>query len=373
MKKIALLLMFCLLIFNLCVNFVYADVNTCAKAAVVMDVKTGRILYSKNSEQKLPMASTTKIMTVLVAIETGKLNEMVTISKKAANVEGSSIYLKEGEKITVEELLFAIMLRSGNDAATAVAEHLGGSVEGFAQMMNLKAKEIGAKNTSFANPHGLDNSEHYTTAYDLALITSYALKNPKFAEIVSTKRKTISGPPNVEWKRSMMNKNKMLWQFEGGDGVKTGFTNKAGRCLVASATRSNWKLCSVVLNCDPMWEESSALLDYCFNNYSQQKIVDSGELYQYLKVIKGDKDIVGLKPTKDFYLPVKTDELDKVILIQQLKFNNTAPILKGTKAGEIKVYMKDEFVGTVDLEYTESIKSQNPLYYVRKIFRSILD
>ncbi len=373
MKKIALFVMSCLLIFNLCVTFVYADVNTSAKAAVVMDVKTGRVLYSKNSEQKLPMASTTKIMTVLVAIETGKLNEIVTVSKNAANVEGSSIYLKEGEKITVEELLFAIMLRSGNDAATAVAEHLGGSIEGYAYMMNLKAKEIGAKNTSFANPHGLDSQQHYTTAYDLALITSYALRNPKFAEIVSTKRKTISGPPDVEWKRSMMNKNKMLWQFEGGDGVKTGFTKKAGRCLVASATRNNWKLCSVVLNCSPMWEESSALLDYCFNNYSQQKIIDSGELYQYLKVIKGDKDIVGLKPTTDFYLPIKTDELDNVILIQQLKFNNTAPILKGTKAGEIKIYMKDELVGTVDLEYTESVKSQNPLHYMKKIFRNMID
>lgn len=373
MRKIALLLMFCLLISNLNITEVYADVSISAKAAVVMDVKTGRVLYSINSEQKLPMASTTKIMTVLVAIETGRLNETVTVSRNAVNVEGSSIYLKEGERITVEELLYAIILRSGNDAATAVAEHLGGSVESFAQMMNHKAEEIGAKNTSFANPHGLDNPEHYTTAYDLALITSYALKNPKFAEIVNTKHKTISGPPDVEWNRSMMNKNKMLWEYEGGDGVKTGFTKKSGRCLVASATRNNWQLCSVVLNCGPMWEESGALLDYCFNNYSQQKIVDCNELYQYLKVVKGNKAMVGLKPTEDFYMPVKTDELDKIILIQNLKFNNTAPILKGTIAGEIKIYIKDNYVGAVDLEYTESVRSQNPIYYMIKLFRNILE
>lgn len=373
MRKILLIVLSIIMILNICITAVYADIDISARAAVVMDVKTGRVLFSKNADEKLSMASTTKIMTVLVAIESGRLNEMVTVSRKAASTEGSSIYLRENERITVEELLYGIMLRSGNDAATAVAEHLGGSTEGFAKMMNAKAKEIGAFNTSFANPHGLDHPEHYTTAYDLALITCYALKNPKFAEIVSTKRKTISGPPDVEWDRSMMNKNKMLWQYQGGDGVKTGYTKKAGRCLVSSATKNDWQLCSVVLNCGPMWEESSALLDYCFSNYSQQKLVDSTETYQQLKVIGGKKDLVALKPAEDIYMPISSEELNDVVLLQSLDFNNRAPIYKGTKAGELKIYIGKDVVGTVDLLYDETIQSQNPMYYMQKIFRNVLD
>jgi D-alanyl-D-alanine carboxypeptidase (penicillin-binding protein 5/6) len=356
-------------------SITYADpvVDTCAKAAVVMDVKTGRVLYSKNPDAKLPMASTTKIMTTLVAIESGKLNEIVKVSNKAANTEGSSIYLRLGEAIKVEELLYGIMLRSGNDASMAVAEHLGGSIEGFVAMMNAKAKEIGALNTSFANPHGLDNPNHYTTAYDLALITSYALRNPKFAEIVKTKRKTISGPPDVDWDRSMMNKNKMLWQYEGGDGVKTGFTSKAGRCLVSSATRDDWQLCSVVLNCGPMWQESTNLLNYAFTSFSKQMLVDSSEIYQQLKVISGKQDIVEIKPSRDFYMPLKQKEIDRLILVPALKFNHKAPIQKGSKAGELKIYLGNEYLGSVDLEYCQSIESNDPLYHFRRIFRSVTD
>lgn len=373
MRRAALFLLAILILTTYCITYVEADVTTCAKAAVVMDVKTGRVLFSKNADAKLAMASTTKIMTTLVAIESGRLNEKVKVSKKAAYTEGSSIYLREGESITVEELIYGIMLRSGNDASMAVAEHLGGSVDGFVEMMNVKAKEIGALNTHFANPHGLDHPQHYTTAYDLALITSYALRNSKFAEVVKTKRKTISGPPDVDWDRAMMNKNKMLWQYDGGDGVKTGFTSKAGRCLVSSATRDNWQLCSVVLNCGPMWEESSALLDYAFSNYSRHKIVDSNEIYQQLKVLSGKQDIVEIKPTYDFYMPLKQDELDKIVYIPALKFNNKAPIHKGSKAGELKIYLGSKYVGSVDLEYCQSIETKDPMYHFRKIFRSVLN
>ena len=373
MKKAALFLLAILMLMSYSITYVDADVSTCAKAAVVMDVRTGRVLVSKNADAKLPMASTTKIMTTLVAIESGRLNETVKVSKKAAFTEGSSIYLREGERITVEELLFGIMLRSGNDASMAVAEHIGGSVEGFVELMNAKAKEIGALNTHFANPHGLDHPQHYTTAYDLALITSYALRNPKFAEVVKTKRKTISGPPDVDWDRSMMNKNKMLWQFEGGDGVKTGFTSKAGRCLVSSATRDNWQLCSVVLNCGPMWEESAALLNHAFSNYARQKVVDSAEIYQQLKVIAGKQDIVEIKPKYDFYMPLKQEELEKIVYIPALKFNHKAPIQKGSKAGELKVYLGNKYIGAVDLEYCQSIESKDPMYHFRRIFRSVIN
>lgn len=371
MKRLALLILTIIMTISTCFTYTSADVTTSAKAAVVMDVRTGRVLYSKNADVKLPMASTTKIMTTLVAIESGRLNEMVKVSKKASYTEGSSIYLREGETLTVEELLYGIMLRSGNDASVAVAEHIGGSVEGFAEMMNAKAREIGALNTHFVNPHGLHHSEHYTTAYDLALITSYALRNNKFAEIVKTKKKTISGPPDANWDRILTNKNKMLWQFEGGDGVKTGFTSKAGRCLVSSATRNNWQLCSVVLNCGPMWEESAALLDYAFNNYSREKIVDSSEVYQKMRVISGKQDLIEIKPKYDFYMPLKQDELSKIVTIPALEFNHKAPIYKGSKAGELKVYLGNEYLGSVDLEYCENIESKDPFYHFRRIFRSI--
>lgn len=373
MKKISLLLLALLITISFSITYADPGLAGSAKAAVVMDVKTGRVLFSKNPDSKLPMASTTKIMTTLVAVESGRLKETVKVSNNAAFTEGSSIYLKPGEQITVEELLYGIMLRSGNDASMAVAEHIGGNIAGFVEMMNAKAKEIGAFNTHFANPHGLDNSEHYTTAYDLALITSYALRNEKFAEIVKTKKKTISGPPDVDWDRSMMNKNKMLFQFEGGDGVKTGFTSKAGRCLVSSATRDNWQLCSVVLNCGPMWEESASILNYGFSSFSKQKVVDREVIYQQLKVVAGKQDSVEIRPTTDFYMPINQKEIANLIYIPALSYNNIAPIIKGSKAGELKIYLGNEYIGSVDLEYCQSIESKNPLYHFRKIFGSITD
>ncbi len=239
-----------------------------AKSAIVIDQETGRVLYEKNSHEKLPMASTTKIMTLLVALEKGNLKDIVTVSKRAASVGGSSIWLSPGEKIDMESLLYGLMLNSGNDAATAIAEHIGGSVENFAKIMNEKAKEIGAYDTHFVTPSGLDIGidDHYTTAYDLALITRYAFRYPKFAEIVSTKEKTIPWE-GKEWDRYLRNKNKLLWIYEGADGVKTGFTNKAGRCLVSSATREGRRFIAVVLNSPPMWEDSIKILDYAFSKY----------------------------------------------------------------------------------------------------------
>jgi len=348
-------------------TFVTAKSDTSARAAVVMDVKTGRILYSKNMNEKLPMASTTKIMTALIAIESGRLNETVKVSKKASMVEGSSIYLREGEKHPLEDLVYALMLRSGNDAATAIAEHLGGTVENFVAMMNEKAREIGAKDTHFANPHGLDAEGHYTTAHDLALITSYALKNPKFAEIVRTKKKTIAGPPDANWDRSMVNKNKMLWQYEGGDGVKTGYTGKAGRCLVSSATRNGMQLVTVVLNCGPMWEDSSALLEYGFRNYSYEKIVNKDDIYKVVEVKNGKEKFVPVKPAEDYYLPVKQGEMASIKISGNLRSRVEAPIYKGSDAGNLEIYIDNGLIATVPLKYDGSVESSSPAYYLKKI------
>lgn len=343
--------------------------DTSARAAVIMDVNSRRVLYSKNIDEKLPMASTTKIMTTLVAIESGRLEEQATVSKNASYTEGSSIYLREGEKHKVHDLLYAIMLRSGNDAAVAVAEHIGGSIEGFADMMNLKAREIGAENTHFANPHGLDAEGHYTTARDLALITAYALKNPIFAEIVSSKKKTIEGPPNESWDRVMINKNKMLWQFDGGDGVKTGFTKKAGRCLVSSATRNGMQLVCVVLNCGPMWEDSSMLLEYGFKNYSNEKLVDRNSIFQVIEVKDGKEKFVGVKPKEDFYMALSSGEKEKVRLSARSSDPVIAPISKGGDAGTLEVYFDNKLIGTTGLEYSESIESSSPFFHLKRILR----
>ncbi|HYE83824.1 MAG TPA: D-alanyl-D-alanine carboxypeptidase family protein [Clostridia bacterium] len=344
--------------------------DTSARAAVIMDVNSGRVLYSKNMNEKLPMASTTKIMTTLVAVESGRLEEKVTVSKKASYTEGSSIYLREGEKHTVIDLLYAIMLRSGNDAAVAVAEHIGGSVEGFAALMNRKAKEIGAENTQFANPHGLDNAGHYTTAHDLALITSYALKNPVFASIVSSKKKTIEGPPNEGWDRVMINKNKMLWQFDGGNGVKTGFTKKAGRCLVSSATRNGMQLVCVVLNCGPMWNESAALLEYGFSNYTIEKVVDRNSIFKVVEVRNGKEKFVAVKPAEDFSLALKAGEAERIRLSGDNMGMAQAPLIKGNEAGKLEVYLDDKLMKTIKLEYGESVESSSPFFYLEKILRN---
>jgi len=338
-----------------------------ARAAVVMDVNSNRILYSKNMDEKMAMASTTKIMTTLVAIESGRLDEKVTISKRASYMEGSSIYLREGEVHTVNDLLYAIMLRSGNDAATAVAEHIGGSAEGFAEMMNKKAREIGANNTRFANPHGLDAEGHYTTARDLALITSYALKNPLFSTIASSKKKVVEGPPSENWDRVMINKNKMLWQFDGGDGVKTGFTKKAGRCLVSSATRDGMRLVCVVLNCGPMWDESSALLEYAFKNYVKKRIVDKDSIFKVVEVRNGKERFVGVKPAEDFDLVLRTDRVENIKLEAKDLKAAQAPLKKGGHAGRLEIYIDNNLLKTINLEYSEGVESSSPFYYLKRI------
>ncbi len=343
--------------------------DTCARASVVMDVDSGRIIYSKNMNEKLAMASTTKIMTTLVAIESGRLEETVTVSRNASHTEGSSIYLREGEKHTLDDLLYAIMLRSGNDAAVAVAEHIGGTVSGFAGMMNRKAIEIGAVNTQFMNPHGLDTPGHYTTARDLALITAYALRNPKFSDVVRSRKKTIEGPPDENWDRVMINKNKMLWEFDGGDGVKTGFTKKAGRCLVSSAARDGMRLVCVVLNCGPMWNDSSALLEYGFKNYSNIKVVDKEKVYKIVRVKNGKEKYAEVKPSEDFSLALRKDGTEEIKLNLKNIEGAHAPLSKGDYAGSLEIFFDNTLLKTVKLQYTKSIESSNPFFYLKKILR----
>lgn len=238
-------------------------VSSGAKGWCLINVNSKEIICGKNEDVKLPMASTTKILTAVVALEKMDINKVITVDKTAVGVEGSSIYLKQNEQISVKDLLYGLMLRSGNDSAVALAVACSGSVENFAKEMNEKAKSIGANNSSFTNPHGLDDENHFTTAKDLALITAYALQNPTFKEIVSTKMHTVAAT-NVSETRYFKNKNKMLSTFEGAIGVKTGYTKKTGRCLVSAAERDGTTLACVVLSCPDMWNDSARILEFGF-------------------------------------------------------------------------------------------------------------
>jgi len=249
-----------------------------AEAAALIDVSSGRLLYERHGDRKLPIASLTKIMTAIVAIEHGRLTDQVRTGPAAVGVEGSSVYLRPGQTMSLNDLLYGLMLRSGNDAAVAIAEHVGGSVDGFVYLMNQKAEQLGLRDTRFRNPHGLDEEGHYSTAVDLARLTAYALHNPVFREIVKTKQKRVPNPnPDEPWDIIWQNKNKMLYFYEGADGVKTGYTKSAKRCLVSSATRDARQLVAVTLNDPDDWVDHRRLLDYGFAAFRPHTVIERGQ------------------------------------------------------------------------------------------------
>lgn len=324
---------------------VYA-VGSSAKAMCVIEKDSQRVIYSKNQDEKLPMASTTKIMTAITVIQNCQnLDELIQVDDSAVGVSGTSIYLRQGEELTVEDLLYGLMLRSGNDAAVALACHISGSEKEFAKLMNDMAKKIGANNSHFANPHGLDNPEHYTTAYDLALITSYALNNPIFKKIVSTKSYVIEAT-NKSDKRYLTNKNKLLSKLEGCCGVKTGFTSKAGRCLVSATEQNETTYVCVVLNCGPMFEESSNLLTSASYEYRNRKIIDKNKEIFNEYIIDNNNGKLFLYATEDFSYPLTDAEMDKIKLEYNVKLDN-AEI--GDEVGEIKVFFDNHLIKTVKL------------------------
>ena len=286
-------------------RFAHAEsFSTSAQAAVVMEQSSQRVLFEKNSDMHLPMASTTKIVTALTVLEHARLDEVVCIPKEAVGVEGSSIYLREGEHLTVRELLLGLMLRSGNDSAVALALHVGGSVEAFADLMNETARKVGCKDSNFVNPHGLHAPDHYTSAHDLALLTCTALNNADFREIVSTKTAKISNE-GMSYDRILVNKNKLLNSYLGADGVKTGYTKKAGRCFVGSATRNGMQVVVVVLNCGPMFEETASLLNEAFDAYRLETAVPQNKICAVRR--NGKKETYFCCPDRIAY-PLKAGE-----------------------------------------------------------------
>lgn len=317
-----------------------AAIGTSARASALIDVSSGRMIYSSNGDEPMRIASLTKIMTAIVAIDHGRLDDKVKTGKRAVGKEGSSIYLRLGEEMTLHHMLYGLMLRSGNDAATAIAEHVGGSEEGFVHLMNKKAEFLGLAHTQFKNPHGLDEEGHYSSANDLAVLTAYALKNKAFAEIVGTKEKKVPNP-HEEWDYRWPNKNKMLVMYEGADGVKTGYTKKALRCLVSSATRNGQQLAAVTINDRDDWNDHKRLLDWGFAHYPLQNLAHKGQ------PIAGYPYVLG----NSFSYPLELDEQDSIhtsLVLTDPKSTDYALgergmlewYLKGVKIGSIPVYDK---------------------------------
>ena len=341
-----------------------------AQSAILIDSNSGRILYEHNARQELPMASTTKIMTGLLACESDKLNEMVKTSPFASGTEGSSLWLKIGEKQTLENLTYGLMLKSGNDAAVAIAEYLGGSIDAFALLMNKRAREIGAVNTNFKNPHGLDCDGHFTTAFDLALIAREAMKNSKFREIVSTK--TYSIPMQGEkWDRALKNHNKLLWRYDGCNGIKTGFTKRCGRCLVSSANIGNQELICVTLNAPDDWNDHISLLGSGFENYNTKTIAKKGEKACYFTYDKDNNRKVKLLYGDNYKIAVSKSDVIKT----EIEYKDvSAPAKKGTVAGYMIVYCNGEELGKIKLELAEEIKKltilEKMMNRVRKLIAS---
>ena len=309
-----------------------------AQSPILLDVQTGRVLYEKQADQQSLIASTTKIMTALVVCEHCNVLDRMQIPKEAVGIEGSSMYLQEGEILSLQELLYGLMLRSGNDAAVALAIYCGGTVEGFAQLMNDKAHSIGLENTHFENPHGLDSPDHYSTARDMARLTAYAMKNPIFAKTVSTKTVIAGG-------RTLQNHNKLLWQLEGADGVKTGYTKAAGRILVSSAVRDNRRLIMVTMDDPNDWADHKNALEQGFSDYRISNFLRKGDLLGFAEVEGGVSDRVDLLADADFSYDLTENEKLRVC-ISGTGFVY-APVSAGQSAGYAHIFLNETPVGKV--------------------------
>lgn len=331
--------------------------SSSAGSAFVFDADSGRVFYSKNADAKRAMASTTKIATAITVIDNCKdLDAEVKIDKRAVGIEGTSIYLREGEVLTVRELLYGLMLRSGNDAAVALAIYTAGSVDEFATLMNKTAEKAGAENTNFANPHGLDNENHYTTARDLAKITAYALNNEDFAQIVSTKN--IKIPSKEEGYRFLSNKNRLLSSLEGCIGVKTGYTSKAGRCLVSAAERDGLRVVCVVLNCGPMFEESAAMINAVYQKYKSYEILEPYKFVADIPLGNGETPTVQVYSKKGLTLPLTEEEYSKITTEYDLPEILSAPVKSGQVVGEVKVYYDKHLIFSEKIYTIDEVDSK---------------
>lgn len=356
------------------------DVNS--RACVVIDRKTNSVLFGKNENSKKKMASTTKIMTATIIIEKCNLTDTIEISKKAAGTGGSRLGLKTGDKITVLDLLYGLMLRSGNDAAVALAEYAGGDINGFAELMNAKALELGLTNTHFETPHGLDSNEHYTTAYELALLSNYALNNPTFAKIVGTKNYTITinGSP-----KALSNTNELLGNMEGVYGIKTGFTNGANRCLVTACKRNNIDIICVVLGADTKkfrTIDSIKLINYIFNNfvvYDLESFVNKN--FEDWKKDNLNTFIINKGLSQDVLLnienlyiskvPIRKDLINSFEMKVECQKYFKAPVKGNSSIGNIVISTSGKEIAKCNISIMNNIDKKNSSYYFIYLLKNI--
>lgn len=384
MKKIfCFILLFLLATYNLS----YAEnLNLSGESAILIDMDTGQVLYAKNPHMKLQPASTTKIMTGILAIENGNMEDYVTIDDEIVNLtDGSHIALEPGEQVKFKDLLNALLIESANDAALALAKHISGSIDGFVKMMNDKAKEIGALNTNFVNPNGLTDENHLTTAYDLSLMAKYAMGNEVFREVVKNYTYIIPVTNKKNEERYLKSANKLLYstqkinvdekivpiKYEGITGIKTGYTVAAQNCLVASAERGNQRLIAVVLKAKgkEVYVDIHKLLNYGFDNYEKIAIAHKDQFIENIKISNGTNSMVAGILNKDLYASIpkgKGNNMEKKIYIHD---TIEAPVKKGQTLGKVEYYLDGQLLGEADIVSTLNVEEIPPLNFVQKIIK----
>lgn len=377
-KIIAIFLVAIIFAFSINPSYGEGNFDIEAKSAILMDFSTGEIIYEKNSNEKLPPASVSKIMVLLLAMESlekGEINldDEVTISGNAESMGGSQVFLEEGEIQKVEDLIKAICLRSANDASVALSEHISGSEEGFVKLMNKRAKELEMKNTNFANATGLPNENHYTSAYDIAIMSRELLKHPKIHDWLTLWMSDMKVGKNKKTTQGLVNTNRLIRFYDGANGIKTGSTQEAGFCLSASAKKGNLQLISVVLGCEnskTRFNESAKLLDYGFSNYDSVGIGKKGDMIGKVKVDKGNKETVDVVLEKDCFIliprEISSSNVEKEILLPE---SLTGPIEAGTKVGEIILKVDGKQVDKINLISKDEIKKANIFDMIKKMLK----
>ena len=383
MKKIVSII---LLLFLATYNISFAEnLNLSGESAILMDLDTGQILFEKNPHMKLHPASTTKIMTGILAIELGNMDDTVTIDNEIVQLtDGSHIALEPGEQLNFEDLLNALLIESANDSALAIAKHISGSIDGFVKLMNDKAKEIGALNTNFVNPNGLTDENHLTTAYDLSLMAKYAMGNPKFRQIVCNYTYQIPETNKKTEIRYLKSANKLLYssqkinvdgkvvpiKYEGINGIKTGYTVAAQNCLVASAQRGNQNLIAVVLKANgrEVYTDIHKLLNYGFNNYEKTNIAIKDQFIDNIKVSGGTSPLVAGIIKDNLSVSIPKDSMDKIDKKVSINDNIEAPIEKGQTLGVVKYYLQGQLLGQSDIVSTLDIEEVTPMNIIQKLF-----
>lgn len=342
-----------------------------AASAILMDLKTGQILYERKPHDRLAIASITKIMTAIVAIEKGNLNSLITVGSEVLDrkdLYGTLVYLSPGEKFTLHQLLAALLMNSANDAAVTIAKSIGGTEENFVQMMNQKAKDLGLKDTHFTNPHGLSEIGHYSSAYDMAIIARYGLKNLTLAEIVKTKVAEFPRSKQGLMPDSLQNHNKLLWQYDGADGVKTGYTDLAGNTLVASATRNDRKLLVVILkgtSAAAVYQDAGNLLNYGFNQFHNKLIASKNQVINSVNL--GNGQTLNLSPGTDIYGTFSNGTFEQDFELKAITVNIKLPVEVGDELGRVDVYSGGDVIQSIPLVAHNSIplsRSNNIKYFL---------